>query len=360
MRKYKTWLTFMLSFFMGLVTVNIVAPQLSYFNIKIRNFLIHGEFHKFTFTEKGIPEQLNPRIGRYTSPFYVVHFGLLYSEACRDLVDSSKHHWLEDATLKYWYGNSPAPSLQNFKAALDWLLTNADDETTYGVTHFLYNFDWPYSGYPSGVIKAPWWSGLTDGYAIIPLLRGYDCFKNNKYLLLAEKLYNSVLTPISEGGSLTYWDGLPWIEEYVDPRASGKESPRVFNGMAYAYFGVLAFETYKQAQDAAQNASSALLASIAEHIYDFDMGYWSYYDAIGNPANIKYHGINWALTADPRISLAISSELRQRWAVGVRYPILYLIYGARTTAYFHLWFEVLLLTAVYFFIIEGAIRYASR
>jgi len=347
MRVRKAWVVLAISFFLSFFTINSSALQLSYLNIKMRNFLIHGKFQLFSFTEEGIPEQLNPRIGRYVSPFYVVHFGLLYSEACRGLVDSSKNHWLEDATLKYWYGTSPPPSLQNFRAALDWLLTNADG-TTYGVTHFLYNFDWPYSHYPSGVIKAPWWSGLTDAYAIVLLLRGYDCFKDTRYLVLAEKLYDSVLTPISKGGSLTHWDGLPWIEEYVDPRVSIKEYSHVFNGMVYAYFGILAFE---QARDVARGSSTALLASIAQHVYDFDMGYWSYYDAMGNPANIKYHDINSALTADSRISTAIPPEVRQRWAVGVQYPILFLIYGPKSIAYYHLWLEILLLTTLYYIII---------
>lgn len=341
---------------MSLLTINYVAPQLSYLNSKIRNLLVHGKFHKFAFTEDGIPAQLNPRIGNYISPFYVVHFGLLYSEACRGLVDSSKQHWFEDATLKYWYGSPPTPSLRKFKATLDWLLANADD-TTYGATHFLYNFNWPYSGYSGGEIRAPWWSGLTDGYAIILLLRGYDCFKEEKYFKLAERLYYSVLRPISKGGSLVYWDGLPWIEEYVDPYAVDIETPRVFNGMAYAYFGVLAFE---QVRRITENASDALLASIAQHIYDFDMGYWSFYDAMGNPANIKYHRINWALTVDPRISSAIPPELQRRWAVGVRYPALYLIYGPKSIAYFHLWLEVLLLTLLYYIVLNRVLWYANK
>ena len=198
---------------------------------------------------------------------------------------------------------------------------------------------------------------MTDAYAIILLLRGYDCFKDEAYYELAEQLYYSVLRPVSMGGSLVYWNGLPWIEEYVDPHAEDIETPRVFNGMAYAYFGVLAFE---QARGITQNASDALLASIAKHIYDFDMGYWSFYDAIGNPANIKYHRINWALTVDPRISSVISPELQRRWEVGVRYPVLYLIYGPKSIAYFHLWLEVLLLTFLYFILLKKVITYANR
>jgi len=356
MRKSKVWIIVILSFFMSIFTINAIAPQLSYYNIGMRNLLVHGKFQKFSFTKEGIPEQLSPRIGKYTSPFYVVHFGLLYSEACRSLVDDSKHHWFKDKTLKYWYGNSPKPSLQNFKAALDWLLANAD-ETTYGATHFLYNFDWPYPGYSDGVLRAPWWSGLTDGYAIILLLRGYDCFNDERYIVLAEKLYNSVLTPISKGGSLAYWDGLPWIEEYVDPHISQQEYSHVFNGMVYAFFGVLAYE---RARNISQGASAALLKSIAQHSYNYDMGYWSFYDAVGNPANIKYHCINWALTVDPRISPSIPPEIRRRWGVGVKYPILYLIYGPRSVAYYHLVFEIFLLGIFYFILIMKVVYYADR
>ena len=355
MRKRKTWIILVFSLLLSIITINYLASELSYLNTKIRNYFIYKEFQKFSFAKGGIPEQLSPRLGKYTSPFYVVHFGLLYSESCRNIINDSKYYWLKDETLKFWYGSAPAPSLQRFQTALDWLLANAD-KNTYGLTHFLYNFDWPYSGYPEDIIKAPWWSGLTDGYAIILLLRGYDCFKNKKYLELAKKLYNSLLIPVSQGGSLTYWDGLPWIEEYVDPRASSDQLSHVFNGMAYAYFGVLAFE---QTQSITRNISQELLTSIERHIHEFDKGYWSYYDAKGNPANIKYHGINWALIVDPRISSVVPQELQKHWAVGVRYPILYLIYGPKTIAYFHLLFEVILLTIIYIFIIYGVIRYVS-
>ena len=69
---------------------------------------------------------------------------------------------------------------------------------TSGLTHLLYDFDWPYAAYPDGKLKAPWWSGLTDAYATTLLLRAWDCFGDQRYLDTAKQLYSSAISPVEK------------------------------------------------------------------------------------------------------------------------------------------------------------------
>ena len=328
----------------------IFGHELEVFNGKVRTFLKRGEFTKFKFSDEGIPSQINARVGDYISPFYVVHFGMIYSETCRKPEYEGRFHWSEDPTAEFWPGEPEERSISSFRNSLDWLV-NAVSYKVEGNAHFIYDFTWPYRGYPDGKLEAGWWSGLTDGYAIVLLLRGYDCFGDDKYLRLATDLYESVLTPIDEGGSLLNWGGLPWIEEYVDPTAPKSGLSRVWNGMAYAYFGVKSYEELTNEK----NAAPALFESMKNHVREYDLGYWSYYDAIGTRANIKYHGVNAALIADPRLEGVAADELVRNWALGYRIPIFYLFKGPLSYALVHAWLTILAITALLYFIIKKII-----
>ena len=332
-----------LAFIITQLIFNAFAYKLDDFNAKIRNYLVHRKFEKIVVTDNGIPQILNPRLGLITSPFYVIHYGLSYSESCKKSEYSDAYHWLDDKTMKYW----PRPekiSLNYFKNSLNWVVDNISYDYN-GLAHFLYDFDWPYENYEKKTIKAPWWSGLTDGYAIILLLRGYDCFNDEKYLNLAKSLYESVITPVEKGGSLIFWDGFPWIEEYVDPTGNPYKLPRVLNGMFYAYIGIKSYEEFAKKHNLKNyNLSNKLGLSILHHIQKFDMGLWSYYDAIGGKANLKYHRINWALiTKEKRTELDFSIKMKIFWGLGVYIPFFYLIFGPISIAYVHMWMTFLLI-----------------
>lgn len=332
-----------ISFLFSLGFFAIFAQEIEVVNTKIRTFISKGEFTKFKFSPDGIPSQISARLGNYTSPFYVVHFGMLYSETCRSPTYSDKYHWIFDGTSKFWPGKPESQSLSSFRQTLDWLVseTKFDD---FGNAHFEYDFFWPYRGYPGGGLQPGWWSGLTDGYAIVLLLRGYDCFNQVEYKQLAKQLYSSVTTPVEQGGSLIYWDGHPWIEEYVDPAAPSEALSRVFNGMAYAYFGVKSYEDFSSKPKFA----SALLRSMQSHVGKYDLGYWSAYDAVGGRSNVKYHNVNWSLISDPRLKGVAKESLINRWSFGSTFPVFYLLQGPVTFALIHAWLTILALTLIFF------------
>jgi hypothetical protein len=192
----------------------------------------------------------------------------------------------------------------------------------------LYRFDWRYPGLHSGKLSAPWWSGLTDAGAMELMLRAYDVYRDPAYLRLADSLYASVTTRVADGGSLIYWDGEPWIEEYVQFGEAEERMPRVFNGMAYAANSVSEYEMFRHVK---APIAPALYRSLAHHISRFDLDGWSTYDAIGNAANPKYHRVNMTL-AD---SLFAKTRLPQfktyanRWEKSDRNAGLYWIVKSR-------------------------------
>jgi len=317
---------------------NVYAYQISNFNAAFRTFVVHQKLSLRVFDD-GIPVSYSASSEKFVSPFYVVHYGLIYSN---NLMNDGGH-WAEDATTKYWNVAPPKEMMKNkehyFKDSVDWLLENIEEYK--GRSHFLYNFDWPYRSHVNGGLKAPWWSGLTDGYAIILMLRAYDYFGDIRYLRMADSLYESVLTPISKGGSLNQHNGCPWVEEYVDPRIEPEMLSYVLNGAVYGAHGVREYEEYKN-YSASSRRSGLLYECIASNIEIFDRNGWSDYDALGNSANIKYHRINYYLIKDLFDEGTIeaednaSEEVLASWRLGVDNPgLYYLLKGPRSVAYYH-------------------------
>lgn len=336
------WCVFIISIF------NYYAYEVEAFNAAVRVFAKSGSADIRSFDERGLAISNSPRIGTFISPFYVVHYGLIYSDGLM----KGGEHWHNDPSIAFWNVHPPkvkqATRVEFFRNSADWLVSNVTQYN--GYSHFVYDFDWPYKNYPNGYLKSPWWSGLTDGYAIILLLRAHDYFGDDRYLALAESLYRSVLAPTDAGGSLSELNGCPWIEEYVDPRVHSSQMSFVLNGMVYASYGISAFEKYtKLTLDSAM--SDKLLACIEENINIFDKQRWSYYDAIKNSANIKYHAVNYALVRDLKESYpAIFSSnnfksVVSSWEIGLKNSgFFYIIEGPKSLAYYH--FLLMLIVAI--------------
>ena len=308
------------------------AFEIDELNAKSRNFIRTGSFNIRYFDRNGIPITVDGREKReIISPFYVVHYGMQHSILAKNPSWEDKKHWIDDPSLKYWNIPPERLNLKQFKINSDWVVDNVvyfKDRL-----HLLYNFDWNYNNYENGRLKAPWWSGLTDGYAIILMLRAYDAFGDEKYLNVAKNLYKSVTTPIEMGGSLHVNKDSLWIEEYVDPKANSKNMSRVLNGMIYSYYGINSFESIMP-QD--EPISERLKDSIIKNLPSYDLGHWSRYDAIGDIANIKYHRINLALIKDPQFNSQTTNKIITNWEIGSKNPGFYwIIYGVTNVSKIH-------------------------
>lgn len=323
-RKLRIALSVVVAGIISSVIMNVYAQDISDLNARLRVLAMGGPAEIREFGPDGIPYSRTARMReRFISPFYVTHYGLIYSENCRSKADESAYHWLSDDSRQYWPLPPEISDIGRFKASADWIVDNIRTDES-GNAHLFYDFDWPYPFYPDGKLKAPWWSGLTDAQAITLLLRATDCFGGEGYLNAATALYKSVLTPVSQGGSLTMLNGHPWIEEYVDPRTPEKDLSRVFNGMVYAYHGIRAYEEYMKSG----GASSGLLESIHENFKNFDDGFWTKYDGNGSSTNIKYNTITYHILKDNRIYSHVFDDALARWKIGVSLPgFFYPIYG---------------------------------
>lgn len=320
------------------------AYEIDQFLSKLRVFIRYKVFNLRTFDEFGIPYSISIRHKeKFISPFYVVHYGLIYSRIYKDSVTDKKIHWQFDKTLDLW--NEPPKSIKKefFIYAADWVVKNMTELG--GCYHIIYSFDWRYEGYPNGILKAPWYSGLTDAYAIILLLRAYDITKDKKYLDSAKKLYESSITHIRDGGNLNYLKGFPWIEEYIDPRVSDYDKLSfVLNGMIYATFGIVSYEAYL---GISSGYSDKLIESIIANLTSFVKGEWSYYDLIGTSANLKYHRIHIGLLDElvdymkknpSKYSNHIGNlmDIKNLWRKSLKHlGIYYVLYGERSFAYYN-------------------------
>lgn len=347
--KYKIAFLFFSWFVFVSAMFNIYAYDIQQLNASIRVFIKTGSFEVRSFDENGLPVSKSAKLDEFVSPFYVVHYGLIYSSGL--MKDSL--HWREDPSFQYW--NVPPPELtteqrvNNFKSAADWLVENSSKYKN--KTHFLYDFDWPYSNYPSGGLTAPWWSGLTDGYAIVLLLRAYDYFGTESYYTLAQSLYDSVLTPVESGGSLNYLNGCPWIEEYVDPRFSGEQMSFVLNGMVYATYGIESFENHNSESLSNAPMAEELYSCLNENLSLYDIKGWANYDVIDNPANVKYFNIMYSLLIDlnnrDKLNEEVFQSIKSSWEAGYYFQgFMYIYKGPVSFSYFHYLVSYLIFVAM--------------
>ena len=264
------------------------------------------------FRPDGLPISNIPRLGlSVENPFYVVHYGILYS-GCRAAAHPGDPLWAGDDTLGLW--NLPPPrGLVTFEHALvasAWVVAHCQDRGR--GYHLYYDFPWPYPGTSQGYLAPPWYSGLTDGYALVLLLRAHAETGGAVYLETARRLYQSVRRPVAAGGSLVWLEGgHPWIEEYVAP--NNDRPPLVFNGMFYATLGVLAYERAVRQTDP---LGPKLLATLRVCADRYERDGWTHYDRFGRPNSFKYHGIHvgiarqlYRMTGDPRFQADA-----ERWA----------------------------------------------
>jgi len=129
-------------------------------------------------------------------------------------------------------------------------------------------------------LKAPWYSGLAQGQGLSVLVRAYHETREDRFLLAAQKVLETLSIPIGAGG-VTYRDanGDIWIEEYlVDPPT------HILNGFIWALWGVFDY-CLLTGEPAVRKIFDALAQTILTHLPRYDAGFWSYYEL--TPQRIK-------------------------------------------------------------------------
>lgn len=155
-----------------------------------------------------------------------------------------------------------------FLKVVNWLVDNLEQNQC---GHWVWNhkFDWEYFQ----VLKNPWYSALSQGQGLSILARAYQETKDEKYLQAANKVFQTLVIDIKNGG-VKHIDknGYIWLEEYlVEPPS------HVLNGFVWALWGV--YDYYKLTKDdRALELYNQCLKTIKDNLYQFDIGFWSKYD----------------------------------------------------------------------------------
>ncbi len=124
-------------------------------------------------------------------------------------------------------------------------------------------------------LKAPWYSGLTQGIALSFLLRCEKLFQDNYAKEIAEKICYHMVQADSLGGTLsTTKEGNLWIEEY--PKS--KKSINVLNGFIIGLIGLKEYTDCFPQDSSTKAIHQEVYESLLESIPFYNTGEWSKYN----------------------------------------------------------------------------------
>lgn len=189
-------------------------------------------------------------IGRQYNPVAIAQYGL-----------GNFNLYLKTKEKKY---------LDIAKEQANWLVDNLETNE-FGLKVWMHHFDWTYKK----LLKAPWYSALSQGNGISLLARIYKETKDEKYLNVLKDAFQSMLIEIKDGG-VKYIDenGDIWLEEYI---LYPDEPTHILNGFIWALWGVWDYYLLTK-NDKALNLFNECVKTLKENLAKYDIGFWSLYD----------------------------------------------------------------------------------
>lgn len=134
-------------------------------------------------------------------------------------------------------------------------------------------------------LKAPWFSGLTQGIASSFLLRYYELTKDEYALELSKKIVRFMLKPESEGGTIGKTaEGCTWIEEYPN----SKQSKSVLNGFVLGLVGLKEYLNFYPNDFKVKSIHDECYESLFETIQEYDKPNWTSYNRNGGSISKFY------------------------------------------------------------------------
>lgn len=124
-------------------------------------------------------------------------------------------------------------------------------------------------------LKAPWYSGMTQGVAVSFLLRYFELKKDSSALNLAKKMMKFMLRSEADGGTISYSaDGKPWIEEY----ANYSHSKGVLNGFLNGLIGLNEYLVYFPEDTHAKQIHDQCYQELFHALKSYDRPAWTSYN----------------------------------------------------------------------------------
>ncbi len=173
-----------------------------------------------------------------------------------------------------------------FLKQADWLVKHLQPNTQ-GLHVWNHHFDWEYR---EG-LKAPWYSGLSQGQGLSVLVRAFIETGEENYIEAAKKVFETFKFEIPEGGiSHTDKNGFVWFEEGILLPPT-----HILNGFIWAAWGV--YDFYLHTKDIeAKKLFEESIRTLKNNLELFDLGFWSLYELTDNKlkmiASHFYHNLH--------------------------------------------------------------------
>ena len=134
-------------------------------------------------------------------------------------------------------------------------------------------------------LKAPWYSGMTQGYAISYLLRYHELTKDVAVIPIIEKIAYTLIQKQEKGGAISKTkEGYTWIEEYPN----SKKSPQVINGYINGLIGLKEYVDFFPGDTVANRIFNETYYGLINSLEYFDSPTWSYYNRAKKSLSNKY------------------------------------------------------------------------
>jgi heparosan-N-sulfate-glucuronate 5-epimerase len=219
------------------------------------------------FDDAGVP-QLNyrGRIGLQYNPIAIAQWGL------------------GNYNLFAQTGNRLAKD--KFLVAASWMAEHTEPHPA-GTRVWNHHFDWEYRD----VLKAPWYSGLSQGHGLSLLVRAHAETGDETYLEAADAGFETFRHGLDDGGVTLLDDqGGAWFEEAILSPPT-----HILNGFMWACWGVYDYALHTGLEAPSELWRRSLIA-LRRDLDSFDTGYWSLYDLSGKRMDMLaspfYHALH--------------------------------------------------------------------
>lgn len=207
----------------------------------------------------------------------VTKFGLEDASVPQTTVDTGESIYFSIAIFQYGLGaydlylkDRNSTYLDKVVSCAEWALQNQQADGSW-VT-----FEYKKNGHP--------YSSMAQAEGISLLIRAHIATNRQEYLDAASRAITFMLKPVSEGGTSLYVDDdVLLLESTADPV--------ILNGWIFSIWGVYDYCKYTN-DPSAEEILNKTLASLKNHLPNFDMKYWSKYDAGNRICSPFYHNLH--------------------------------------------------------------------